>query len=242
MLSPAASPLLIDCECRQASCHFDINSWHERTPQLLGLTLPQQLEAAVTKRKAEFVAGRYCAAQALEQLGWASASLIGVGPHREPLWPEGIVGSITHTQGYASAAVARRGSVRAVGIDSETWLKPATAREIGRHILTPGECHDAYVDLFESPHHYLTLVFSAKESLYKCLFPLVNDFFGFHSARIHPLHDSQGQFRFELLEDLNTEFCAGFSGLGSYCIHNDLVHTAILLPATAAPASPAPQD
>lgn len=223
------NPLHIDSDCRQASCHFDINCLDEGKLPEPQLKLPPQLENAVQKRKAEFRAGRYCAAVALAQLGYAKSTMIGIGAGREPLWPEGVVGSITHASGYASAVAAQQHLVRGIGIDSEAWIDAGTARELGRHILTATECHDEQQHLFASPRHHLTMVFSAKESLYKCLFPLVRSFFGFQSARITALHDSPGRFRYELLEDLNEEFRKGFSGCGSYCATDALVHTAIVL-------------
>ncbi len=226
------NPLRIDSSCRQVSCHFDESLYREDTPRQLQLALPNTLDRAVRKRKAEFIAGRYCARQALRQLDDTLHASIGIGADREPLWPEACVGSITHAHGYASALVASQSSVRGVGIDSETWVAPRTAQELGGQILTAAERYDDFQNLFESPRHYLTLVFSAKESLYKCLFPLVNKFFGFHSALIVPEPSAStptGRFRFELLVDLNAEFRAGYGGHGSYVIHEDLVHTAIVL-------------
>lgn len=228
------NPLYIDSDCRQASCHFDINCLDEGELPEPQLKLPPQLENAVQKRKAEFRAGRYCAAVVLAQLGYAKSTMIGIGPGREPQWPEGVVGSITHASGYASAVAAKQQLVRGIGIDSEAWIDAGTARELGRHILTATECHDEQQHLFASPRHHLTMVFSAKESLYKCLFPLVGSFFGFQSARIIPSQELPGTFRYELLEDLNAEFRKGFSGLGTYRALGGMVHTAIVLKPAAA--------
>jgi len=119
-----------------------------------------------------------------------------------------------------------------VGLDSETWIEPGTVESVSRQILTTSEDHADHCQLFESPLHYLTLVFSAKESLFKCLFPLVHKFFDFHAAVIIPQPSGSmagGEFRFELLEDLNAEFRAGYSGHGSYSIRADFVHTAVIL-------------
>lgn len=246
MISCVASPFWIDSDCRQVSCHFDKNLFQEQTAAEFGLALPPALNGAVQKRKAEFIAGRYCAHAALAQLRGSldetngamtnGQSAIGIGANREPLWPEGVVGSITHTQGYASALVARRNKVRAVGLDSETWIKPGSVACIRPQILTTSEGHAEQLQLFESPLHYLTLVFSAKESLFKCLFPLVNRFFDFHAVLIilQPSGSrTGGEFRFELLQNLNAEFHTGYTGRGSYAIHNNCVHTAVVLKATA---------
>lgn len=237
MIRRITPPLQIDSDCRQASCFFDKDLLQEETANQLGLTLPAKLNGAVKKRKAEFIAGRYCARAALAQLidNPDSANrgvTIGIGANREPLWPSDFVGSITHTDGYASALVAHRNKVRAVGLDSELWVEPERVDNVQQQILTDGEVYVDHLHLFESPQHYLTLVFSAKESLFKCLFPLVNKFFDFHAAAIFPLPSGSrggGVFRFELRENLDAEFRAGYSGHGSYSIDNCRIHTAVIL-------------
>lgn len=236
MIILATAPLQLNSDCRQISCQFDKNLFQEQTAGELGLTLPTVLNSAVQKRKAEFIAGRYCARLALAQLGGNVDAPIGVGASRQPVWPEGFVGSITHTDGYASAMVARCDKVRAVGIDSEMWIEPGSLEDSCRQILTTGEIRPDNLHLFDSPLHYLTLVFSAKESLFKCLFPLVNRFFDFHAAVVIPQPSrstTDGEFRFELLEDLNSEFRTGYSGHGRYSIGTDCVHTAVILNAHA---------
>lgn len=236
MISQIAPPLQIDDDCRQVSCHFDIHRFQAQTAGLLGLSLPPSLNGAVQKRKAEFIAGRYCARTALAQLDDHSDTAnedvaIGIGASREPLWPQGFVGSITHTQGYASAVVAHQHKVRALGVDSEAWIEPGRAGNISQQILTPRESHAGHMHLLGSQQHYLTLVFSAKESLFKCLFPVVHRFFDFHAAIIIPLSSerARGEFRFELQEDLSAEFRAGYSGHGSFAMDAACVHTAIII-------------
>lgn len=238
MIKKIASPLQLDSNCRQISCHFDERLFHDKVAADFDVTLPAAMDRAVQKRKAGFIAGRYCAQQALAELGGPlhAGSGIGIGPNREPLWPAGFVGSITHTHGYAAAVVAPRSSILAVGVDSETWIEPASAAEVSGQILTSREEHAAQTHCLESDLQYLTLVFSAKESLFKCLFPLVGSFFDFHAAVItaqRPESSAGGEFRFELLEDLNAKFRAGYSGNGRYCVGADCVHTAIILQALA---------
>ncbi len=232
MLSLARFPRLIDSDCHQISCYFDKSLYHDGLASSLGLALPPSLEIAVPKRKAEFVAGRYCAREALMQLDSKLDTAIGIGSHREPLWPKSVVGSITHTGGFASAMVAHRTKIRAIGIDSELWIDLSKEPNLKDHILTVREDFNDQELLALSPAHYLTLVFSAKESLYKCLFPLVNRFFHFQSAAItlQPSEiNSEGEFRFELLEDLNAEFCKGYCGHGRYFICDRIAHTAVVL-------------
>jgi len=60
----------------------------------------------VGKRINEFTHGRYCARTAMSMLDMSPAP-IGKGANREPLWPTGVIGSITHTSTAAAAVVAR---------------------------------------------------------------------------------------------------------------------------------------
>src|SRR5450432_1156051 len=76
----------------------------------------QLVSRAVDKRQAEFVAGRWCAHRALEEIG-RPAEIIGIGPQGAPLWPAGATGSITHDSGLCVAVAARLANVNALGID-----------------------------------------------------------------------------------------------------------------------------
>lgn len=73
---------------------------------------------AVEGRRREFTTSRACARAALMQLGWRPRA-IPAGPRGDPHWPVGIVGSITHCDGYRAAAVGRVTDFVAIGIDAE---------------------------------------------------------------------------------------------------------------------------
>ena len=156
--------------------------------------LPPELVRAVRKRQVEFLAGREAAARALATLAPEHAQVrIGTGAMREPLWPVGIVGSITHAAGYAAAAVARARDCAGVGIDSEHVMARATADEVATSICRPAE-----LEIIGDSLVALTLVFSAKESLFKCLAPLVREWFDFQDAEIDALEPSTGRFSIRL--------------------------------------------
>ncbi|MGZ3698130.1 MAG: hypothetical protein ACXWP5_08345, partial [Bdellovibrionota bacterium] len=103
--------------------------------------IPPELARAAPKRRAEFVAGRLCAAEALRAAGAAAGAgaAIGIGSTRAPLWPAGFVGAITHTEGFVSAAVAPSASVGGVGLDTERRMRPEVAAEVREKILMPGD-------------------------------------------------------------------------------------------------------
>jgi 4'-phosphopantetheinyl transferase EntD len=140
----------------------------ERPPQDVSL-FPEEsviIRNAVEKRRRDFRAGRACAHLALAALGVHDVA-IASGPRREPLWPPGIVGSITHCPGYVAAAVAFGEHLPALGIDAEQW--GAAGSDLESFICTPAE-----LDRYRDSEHpcWRTLVFSAKESLFKALYPL----------------------------------------------------------------------
>lgn len=145
-----------------------------------GVVLPDTLSQARTKRRAEFLAGRFCAMRGLECLGAVSTE-VGICEDRGPRWPSGFTGSITHSAGVTLAAVARQPDIRAVGIDVEQWVPETRAEKLSRAILM-----DQDKQLRDSHQlaagWFFTLAFSAKESLYKLLRPEVGRFFGFDAA------------------------------------------------------------
>ncbi|RTN92522.1 enterobactin synthase subunit EntD [Enterobacter sp. WCHEn090032] len=149
---------------------------------LLWLPHHAELANAGRKRKAEHLAGRIAAAHALPD-----HTVPGIGPSGEPLWPEGISGSITHSGTQAMAVVVRHPDAR-VGIDCEAILPDSEAREIQDGIIDVQEA----MCLTRSGYPFalaLTLTFSAKESLFKALFPQVKTFMDFDCARITRLDE-----------------------------------------------------
>ncbi|MCX4181064.1 enterobactin synthase subunit EntD [Enterobacter sp. HSTU-ASh6] len=168
---------------------------------LLWLPHHAELANAGRKRKAEHLAGRIAAAHALPD-----HTVPGIGPSGEPLWPEGISGSITHSGTQAMAVVVRHPDAR-VGIDCEAILPDREAREIQDGIIDAQEA----MCLTRSGYPFalaLTLTFSAKESLFKALFPQVKTFMDFDCARITRLDErtltlaltrSQAEFKENML-------------------------------------------
>lgn len=138
-------------------------------PDLLADEAPA-VARAVPRRRLEFAIGRDCARKAMAALGHADTALPR-GQDRMPVWPVDLVGSITHTGGWASAAVARRdqGFV-AIGID----LEPADelAFDLWDSVCTAEE-REALADICGvMPGVAAHLIFCMKEAAFKCQFPL----------------------------------------------------------------------
>ena len=124
------------------------------------------VRGAVERRRREFAAGRACARRALEQLGITNYPLL-VGPDRAPIWPDDVVGSITHCPGFAGAVVARREAIRSVGLDAE--LSDPLAPELVELVCTVDERTRLARLPGLPPNGWAKVVFSAKEAVYKCL-------------------------------------------------------------------------
>jgi 4'-phosphopantetheinyl transferase EntD len=128
-------------------------------------------------RRREFAAGRLSARRALAALGAAKVAL-PAGADRLPIWPLGFIGSISHTHGFAAAAVARSQSYVALGLDVETIAR--VSPQIERRIAIPRE--KPRLDLVASRQAGLALLFSAKEAWYKAQYPETRTFFGFQDV------------------------------------------------------------
>jgi len=152
-----------------------------------GITLPPSLQSAAPKRLGEFLAGRLAAREALRPFDLAEHP-VAIGAAREPLWPAGLEGSISHSvlAGEGVALCAVRLGKGGLGLDLEAWLEEAQARTLWPGIVDEEEWEllaagaaTAGLTLAEG----LTLVFSAKESLFKALYPRVGRYFDFLDAR-----------------------------------------------------------
>lgn len=148
-------------------------------------------------RRREFATARACARAALARLGLPAVPLLP-GLRGAPLWPEGVVGSITHCVGYRAAAVALTGDVVSLGIDAEPnealpddgmldliSLGEERARLAELAVAMPTICWDR-------------LLFSAKESVYKTWFPLARCWLDFGSAEV-AIDADEGVFTARLL-------------------------------------------
>lgn len=140
------------------------------------------IASAVPGRRREFVTARRCARDALARLGHPPVA-IRSGPGREPVWPAGLTGSITHCPGYRGAAVARTAEVVSVGIDAEPHA-PLPPRVLDV-VTAPGDAgHLADLSRAEPAVHWDRLLFSAKEAVYKTWYPLTRRWLGFDEANL----------------------------------------------------------
>jgi len=133
---------------------------------------------ALPRRQLEFSAGRSCARIALQRLGLQPQPIL-CGTAREPIWPPGVAGSITHCAGYCAAAVANHPRIISLGIDAERneELPPG----LFDLVVLPDEIPSSIGD---SAAALAKLIFSMKESIFKAWFPITRQWLDFKDVRI----------------------------------------------------------
>jgi 4'-phosphopantetheinyl transferase EntD len=141
----------------------------------------EDIASAALPRRREFVAGRLIARMLSDQLGLPPAP-VRRADDRSPVWPADRVGSLSHCDTLCAAAIGTSHAIRSVGIDIETvgrvepklWPTLFTEREADYFTsLTP-----------EKVAMETTLFFSAKESFYKCQYPLTQSWVGFQDVEV----------------------------------------------------------
>jgi enterobactin synthetase component D len=178
-------------------------------------------------RSAQFAAGRRCAAKALACLGaFIDPSRIVRGPHGQPVWPHGFCGSITHSGSYVAAAVGRTADAIGIGIDSLEIVTTERAARVAPVVARPAELRllgRAGMDATTAT----TVVFSAKESLFKCLFPLVRRYFDFLDAEIVRVDVEQARLALSLVPSLGWRSPENVALAARFTVAGTFVHTGV---------------
>lgn len=160
---------------------FNVADYDDALFDFYSIKMPRHIKGAVKKRRAEYLAGRLSCKYVLEELKLPS-EVLSKYPDRQPYWPQGVCGSISHHGRTAIAAVIRE-ELGWIGIDIETLDSELLA-----------ESEDIYTSAQErellkrnahlSKNLALLVTFSAKESLFKALYPQVQSYFGFEYANV----------------------------------------------------------
>jgi 4'-phosphopantetheinyl transferase EntD len=211
------------------ACVHAVEARHDCSEAQLFAEEQALVERAVEKRRREFATARLCAHAALRELGEAAAPIL-TGERGEPLWPTGVVGSITHCEGYRACAVGRSSELVTIGIDAEPNERLPDG--VLADIALPEEMPALRELAAEHPDvHWDRLLFSAKESVYKAWFPLAKRWLGFEDASLL-IDPSAGTYEARLLvagPSLNDGPLVGFSG--RFAVGEGIIVAAIALTA-----------
>ena len=179
------------------------------------------LENVSQNRKREFIAGRFCAHKAMV-LANIPPEYIPIGGKGEPIWPSNVVGSITHSHGYAATAVARKSDIISLGLDAE--IDEPLSSKVLRRISNDQEQEWAKTVGGTLMEHPGKILFSAKEATYKAWYPITHEWLGFKEARIN-FHDQGNTFTVHILKK------GPISEMhGKFTIRKDVILTAIEVP------------
>jgi 4'-phosphopantetheinyl transferase EntD len=157
---------------------------------------------AVQRRRVSLALGRAAARDALAELG-VEPSAIGRGPGGEPLWPNGIVGAISHSGEMAIAVIGRGIDYAGLGLDVEQ-LSPGLSARAARLVCTGAEREW----LAGGPDYWRTMLFSAKEAVFKALYPIEGVWLGFSDAELAWRPERCG-FDARLLKRASTRYPVG---------------------------------
>ncbi|MFI9718178.1 4'-phosphopantetheinyl transferase [Streptomyces sp. NPDC052396] len=218
-------------------------AFEDAAQDVTSVLFPEEAAAvarAVPRRQREFATVRVCARAALGRLGHAPAPLLS-SRRGAPRWPDGVVGSMTHCDGYRAAVVAGAADAASLGIDAE----PNGPLPDGVLRMVSLESERALLARLaaERPEvHWDRLLFSAKESVFKTWYPLTQRELDFSEAELS-IDPGAGTFQARLLVPgpvVGGERLDGFTG--RWLADQGLVVTAIALPAPAGEAGREPAE
>lgn len=188
------------------------------------------IEKAVDKRKREFRAGRNCAHALFREHGISCDALLR-GTQREPAWPDGWVGSISHTDGMCAVAIAPQAYYWGIGLDVEQDTPLSDG--VRKMICSPLELDHINVLKAENGYRLSSMalekvIFSAKESMHKVYFPLNHQTLNFLDASIE-FDPTDNAFTGTILNPKSVPPFPITTLKGRYCFINGLVATFIAL-------------
>lgn len=166
---------------------------------------------SVEKRKREFRAGRNAAKEALKQIGCTGEIVIPVGEMRQPVWPNGFTGSISHTNNYCAAVIARRRDYLSIGIDVEA----SSPLEPDLHKLICTKTERDWLKSQVKPAELAKLIFCIKEAIFKAYYPIYSVFFEFQDAEVF-INLSTNEFKADIrqVESMPAFHCGGRFSIG----------------------------
>lgn len=175
------------------------------------------------RRKAEYIAGRFCALKILNSLDIACEN-ISSNEDRTPIWPPNILGSITHSENYVSVSITNNSSILGIGRDSEFIFPKMTAEKVKPIIIQDDE-----LELINGlkKEEFLSLIYSAKESFYKAVYPSTKKPFYFDDVSILEINDSY--FKIKAKKNLGPFFKTDQIFKGEFIFSDGLVHTGIII-------------
>lgn len=233
-ITPKPHPWSLPASIGQYWCAFDTGSYGDNLYPALGVPFPDSLNSAVAKRRAEFLAGRYCARNALSALAHQKAGHsngpVGIGPQGSPLWPNGVKGSISHSRAWACALASTDPAIDGMGVDIENIVNNDTLEQSLDLILVEEERPLLDLDNLDARTAF-TLLFSLKESFFKAAYPTVGHYFDFDAVTVSRIDVQAQSITFRLNVRLHNHLPAHAVFQAHYRhLDEDTLATLMLLP------------
>lgn len=208
--------------------YFDKSAYHDSLFSDYKISMPETIQRSVNGRKAEFLAGRCSAHKALAKLKIEVPSL-EIKPDRSTKWPKGVVASISHSGDTAMCIAARSEHHAYLGVDIEQLISSSLIANIESSIINSAE-RDRLSTTSMPYSAAFTIAFSAKESLYKALYPSVARIFDFDAVELLFIDEINKTLGFKIIDTLNQEFTSGTRVNGIYNYDEQQVLTCIYKP------------
>lgn len=187
-------------KCFFTEDNFDVASFNHHN-----IDLPPTLLKSHNTRKCHFFTGQYISKIALNDL---KSDSLTVQRHEDgyPLWPNRFSGSISHTKGLACCAISN--TIKFVGVDVQIKIADSALLLIENRALSSDEQHHiASTNVFDQSTA-VTLIFSAKEAIFKAIYPNVRIMFSFDTLKLIPPFNNE-LLTFELTHSLSSKYKRG---------------------------------
>lgn len=178
-------------------CHFDVKSYMPNLFSFFGIKFPSRIQKSSRKRQAEYFAGRFAAFIVLKSLGVHKKS-IKIDENFAPIWEDNIKGSISHNRSIALCLISLEPEHQYLGIDIEEVVDHQTYQQIEHKIIFTRTEYEI-VKTSTQPEKAFTIIFSAKESLFKSIYPFIKTKkIGFETSSAIKIHKNYLQIELDL--------------------------------------------
>lgn len=210
-----------DCNLSLFVRRFDVSLFTPTLFEFYGIPCPDGIKRSIDKRQSEFLAGRICARDALLMSGFTKADVptIHIGSNRSPIWPQGYTGSITHTSSIAACVIAKSTQFNYLGLDIERIIPTSCLMDIASMVCNSTEWNRFTVSGL-SKAEFITVIFSAKEALFKATYPKVLQYFDFDRATLTAWDSDSKTIKLELCNSFAQQHQLPSSFLINYALFN----------------------
>lgn len=186
---------------------YAVNQYSNSLFSKFEIEAPTNINSLSIQRKASFLAGRLAVKNAFLDLDIRPEN-IKAGLHKQPIWPNNIVGSISHCNSYSIATLNNISSYieENIGIDFQDIISQKDIELIRNTVLTEPELNFLGMDEEGwNQEQIFTLIFSAKESYFKAMYPQVRQYFNFIDITISSIDFTIQQLTIAVEKKMNVQ-------------------------------------